>query len=422
MGGEREDGISSVSLKNALLRVETGWSPVCEPRLPAEDEWGVLKLSAVTSGAYAASEAKALPAQTAPRAWYEVQPGDVLMSRANGVKALVGVACTVRETRQQLLLPDLVFRLLADPDVLDQEFLGLVLGTAAVRRQIDDAMRGSSGQYKISKTDVQGLRVPRLELEEQRRIVAAHAVFERRIAGLERVRRKSQETERATLMAMVHRAASSEHLQLGELLTDIETGWSPACDTRPPSGDEWGVVKVSAITSGRFEPLESKRLPAGLTPRPRIEVREGDVLVARANGARALVGAVCQAGPTRRKLMLSDKILRLVPDATKVDGAFLPVLLRSDSVRQQIENLLNGGTGQNNISQADIRALRVPCVGLDEQRQIIATQSAWQCRFDTVGKQIDKLRMVQQAVVEDLLGIRRLPLIDHGAGLVEQGS
>ncbi len=199
MGGEDVADCLTVPLKDVLRRVETGWSPVCEPRLPADDEWGVLKLSAVTSGSFLEEEAKTLPRGVAPRPALEVNPGDVLVSRANGIKALVGVVCSVNEVRRKLMIPDLVFRLVADTEVLDPGFLAIALASAAARKQIDEVMRGSSGQYKISQADVRILRVPRMPLNEQRRIVAAHAAFERRAEALEKQIAKLRTTQQAVV-------------------------------------------------------------------------------------------------------------------------------------------------------------------------------------------------------------------------------
>ncbi|MFF3338514.1 restriction endonuclease subunit S [Streptomyces flavidovirens] len=179
-----------VPLRDLLRKVGTGWSPVCDPTPPAIGEWGVLRLSAVTTGEFVASAAKTLPRQVAPRVAFEVKPGDVLMSRANGVKALVGVACVVKEVRPRLLLPDLVFRLVPDPDVLDSTFLGVALSSAGMRRQIDAVMRGTSGQYKISQADVRRLEIPCVPVHKQHQISEAHAVFDRRIAVLEQEKGK----------------------------------------------------------------------------------------------------------------------------------------------------------------------------------------------------------------------------------------
>jgi type I restriction enzyme S subunit len=334
---------------------------------------------------------------------YEVKHGDLLMTRAN-TEELVGLACVAENPPPRLLLSDKTLRLHVDASAADPRFLQLALAQPILRQRVRALATGTSaGMKNIGQEQIRQLKVPGVPLQEQRRIVAAHAAFERRVAGLEGALGKLRQVERAVAEDLLFRYADEEGMLIADALAGIETGWSPACDSSPPAGDEWGVIKVSAVTSGHFDARESKRLPASLEPRRRIEVRQGDVLVARANGARSLVGAVCQVGPTRRRLMLSDKILRLVPDARKVDKAFLPVLLRSDGVRNQIGNVLSGGTGQNNISQADVRRLRVPRIALSNQTQIVAALAAYQQRFATIGAQITKLRTVQQAVVEDLL-------------------
>ncbi|MFF8525318.1 hypothetical protein ACF05X_24715 [Streptomyces werraensis] len=216
---------------------------------------------------------------------------------------------------------------------------------------------------------------------------------------------------------------------MGDLLSVIETGWSPACDAQPPGADEWGVIRVSAVTSGRFDPQEAKRLPTGLEPRPVLEVRPGDVLVARANGARSLVGSVVYVKETRPKLMLSDKVLRLVPNDSRIDSAFLVILLSSQNVRLQVGNLLNGGTGQNNISQQDVRGLVVPEIPLTEQRRIVAAHAAMERRVSALERVRAKLKVAEAALsaeaftkVDSLWPTTRLENIATVAAGVTLGS
>ncbi|MEU7055252.1 restriction endonuclease subunit S [Streptomyces sp. NPDC046197] len=155
-----------------LLRIESGWSPVCEPREPGGAEWGVLGLGAVTSGTFLANEAKRLPSSLPPRESLEVKPNDVLVARANGSKRLVGVGVVVPENaRGRLIFPDLVYRLIPDPGMLDPRYLGVIVAAPAFRRQVESAMRSTSGQFKISKADLGEFVVPVPALVEQRRVV-----------------------------------------------------------------------------------------------------------------------------------------------------------------------------------------------------------------------------------------------------------
>ncbi|MBL8820566.1 MAG: hypothetical protein JNL58_31375, partial [Planctomyces sp.] len=119
---------------------------------------------------------------------------------------------------------------------------------------------------------------------------------------------------------------------LGDVLLDIQAGKCLSCEERPASLEEWGVLKVSALTWGEFRPWENKVLPAGFEVPPDLEVRSGDLLISRSNTTE-LVGAIALVGATRSRLMLSDKTLRLVPKRDVVSPEYLEYALRSPACR-----------------------------------------------------------------------------------------
>ncbi|MFE2313728.1 restriction endonuclease subunit S [Streptomyces sp. NPDC059441] len=379
---------------------KNGYSP---KDVPGWTGLQALGLGCLTATGFAPVQLKNVP-DTALARRSLLADGDLLMSRAN-TRELVGLVGRFTGTGHDCIYPDLMMRLRPDEALCLPAYLEIVLRSDRVRRDVRAGARGTSdSMVKISAPLVEGLEIPLPRIEEQHQIVGTHVAFGRRITALEQVRRKLVETKHAALSEGLN--GQRRTLLLDDLLEEIQSGWSPACDSYPPGADEWGVVRVSAVTSGRFDPVESKRLPPGLQPRALLEIEEGDVLVARANGARSLVGAVCYVGPTRRGLMLSDKTLRLVPRLASAEPKFLALLLASDEVRSQIGNLLNGGTGQNNISQADLRSLKVPVVPIEEQRRLVAAQAFFQRRIEALEVQAAKLRTVQQGVVEDLLAGR----------------
>ena len=73
----------SMRLRFLIRHLEQGWSPEAENREPGEDEWGVLKLNAVSHGRFDQSAAKALPPDFAICADLEVHRGDFLVTRSN---------------------------------------------------------------------------------------------------------------------------------------------------------------------------------------------------------------------------------------------------------------------------------------------------------------------------------------------------
>lgn len=201
-----------------------------------------------------------------------------------------------------------------------------------------------------------------------------------------------------------------------ELLTGIEAGWSPSCPEEPPSAGEWGVLKVSAVSSGTFDPQESKRLPSNLKPIPSIEVKVGDVLLARANGVAELVATTVLVREAPSRLMLSDKTLRLVPDEDRLIAGHLVRAMAHYSTRKQINGMLNGSSGQRNISQEQIRNLCIPVPPTSEQR--IGEDRATQIeeRIAAESQILQKLTALKAGLMEDLLNgqVRVTPLLADG--------
>jgi type I restriction enzyme M protein len=99
---------------------------------------------------------------------------------------------------------------------------------------------------------------------------------------------------------------SLEPRPLHQLVLRIEAGKSPKSLDRAPENGERGVLKVSAIRQGEFRGAEAKAVPDAVTFPAHAAVRNGDVLISRAN-TRSLVGAVCRVRSEHVNVFLSDK-------------------------------------------------------------------------------------------------------------------
>lgn len=157
---------------------------------------------------------------------------------------------------------------------------------------------------------------------------------------------------------------------LGDLIEGIEAGKNVAAIGRPPEDGETGIVKVSAVTWGEFDEDESKTLHPGAEIDPAHLIRPGDFLISRANTIE-LVGAPVIVKKFRRRLVLSDKVLRL----RIVDGLdrWIELFLKSHSGRTQIEEYATGAQlSMRNISQANLRRIMIPLPPRDTMRAILA--------------------------------------------------
>ncbi|MBW6400314.1 hypothetical protein KPL78_20810 [Roseomonas sp. HJA6] len=161
---------------------------------------------------------------------------------------------------------------------------------------------------------------------------------------------------------------------LGDLIKGIEAGKNVAAIGRPPEDSETGIVKVSAVTWGEFDEDESKALPPGAAIDPAHLIRPGDFLISRANTIE-LVGAPVIVKQFRRRLVLSDKVLRL----RVVEGfdRWLELFLKSHFGRVQIEQYATGAQlSMRNISQENLRRITLPVPPEAEQTRIVAAVNA----------------------------------------------
>lgn len=174
---------------------------------------------------------------------------------------------------------------------------------------------------------------------------------------------------------------------LGEALSSIEAGHSPDLQDTPARDGEWGVLKVSAIQPEGLKASENKAIHDRALIHEWLEVKEGDLLITRAN-TDAFIGTACIARKPRPHLMLCDKVLRLVVNQNYAIPEFVCIVLSHDKVRNQLRASASGTSGSmKNISQKSIKKLTIPLPSLTEQRQIAEI-------LDVADKQISRTEAV----------------------------
>jgi len=255
------------------------------------------------------------------------------------------------------------------------------------RSEAENSMTGAVGLRRVPKQFLENYPIPLPPLPVQHAIVAKiEAIFSELDHGVEQL--KTAQAQLKVYRQAVLKWAFEGKLtgaavpdgelpegwkwvRLGEVIQEIEAGKSIKCDERPPRENEVGIVKVSAVTWGFFDEMESKTCYSKDAYNPNYLIREGDFLFSRANTLE-LVGACVIVHKVTKKLMLSDKILRF-QFCDGISKPFVLHYLRSRKGRHEIEHKSSGNQmSMRNIGQGKIKEIEIPLPPLPVQHLIVA--------------------------------------------------
>ena len=179
-------------------------------------------------------------------------------------------------------------------------------------------------------------------------------------------------------------------MPLAACVNSIDSGKSVNCKSEARTGSAPGVLKLSALSSGKYLPEENKAMFDGESVLPGKEVMTGDILVARKN-TPDLVGTCVMVDCDVPNLMFPDLVFRMHPIAG-VDGTYLSILLGQSSFSETVRSLAHGSAkSMSNIPKSELRKLEIPFPPLALQRE-----------FANFVIDVDKLRFEAQKQKDEL--------------------
>ncbi|ELS4797246.1 restriction endonuclease subunit S [Vibrio alginolyticus] len=268
-----------------------------------------------------------------------------------------------------------LFILRVDPSLAVPYYVFQILKSPQGQIQILKDFRGAA-IGGISRNFIKRARIPLPAIADQKRI--AHLL--EKVERLKEQRKAQLEQLEQLLVSVfvnmfgepVSNPKQWKKVPLSKLLSRIDSGWSPKCESVPANDDQWGVLKLGAVTSGVFKPNENKALLPNVEPKKQHEVNAGDLLFTRKN-TYELVAATTYVHETRSKLLLPDLIFRLVvQDHNEIHPIFLWKLLSFPSQRKKIQSLATGAAGSMpNISKANLKSTLLTVPDIDLQFEFV---------------------------------------------------
>ncbi len=360
-----------------------------------------------------------------------LKPQDIAICMSNGNRALVGKAGKFEGRSDSLEYTVGAFCAIFRPNQsFDPDFVRHLFGSEAYQKHLDVILAGSA------INNLKGSDIKEIDADcptskpEQTKIAEILSTVDRAIEQTEALIAKQQRLKTGLMQDLLTRGIDEhgnlrseqthefkdsplgripvewEVKKLGNLLSSINQGWSPDCESDPAAQGEWGVLRTTAVVWEGYQDYENKGLPSNLAPRPHLEIQAGDLLMTRA-GPNSRVGVIAYVYGTRSKLMLSDKIYRLVP-TKEADGRFLCYALSSSGSQRHLSNLKTGmAESQTNISQEIVKALMTVCPPSAEQSLIADRLDHISSESNKSTTVLAKLRSLKIALMQDLLTGRK---------------
>lgn len=312
---------------------------------------------------------------------YIVHQGDLLIAMSGATTGKNGVYMSANIAYLNQRVGNIKVK---NKELLIEKFRNFYI--ANMQNEILNTAYGGA-QPNISSQKMSVMTFPLPPLSEQQRIVER---IEELFTKLDEAKERLQEVAESFAVrkaAILHKAftgeltkqwrrengvsdESWEEITWGRFIEKIEAGKNWNALGRPPKNGEFGVVKVSAVTWGEFLEDESKTCTEESQWNEEKRISVGDFLFSRANTIQ-LVGNCVIVKDVKRKLMLSDKILRF-SFSERVYDFFALWYTRTSSYRKQIESVASGNQdGMRNISQNNMKTIIFPLPTIPEQHEIV---------------------------------------------------
>jgi len=316
-----------------------------------------------------------------------------------------------------LVSPMYVVFSIKDTQILDPKYLFFFLKSPAGSTLIQQNTQGGV-RFRLKFSDLIRLRIPLHDLKEQKRLVKniekALALKNKRFEADQKIDQLVSAVFNNFFGNPLADNSKWERRSLGDLLVGIDGGWSPVCLDRPAKPDEWGVLKLGAVSSHKYVENENKAITENTSPRSQIEVHKGDLLFSRKN-TRDLVGASAFVFESRPRLMLSDLIFRFkFKSDANINPIYLWGLLTEPTKRKQVQALATGSASTMlNISKARLLNLPVEIPPINIQNQFAQTVEAIELHKKKQSKSHEQIDELFSAILSKAYDISKKDIVDQ---------
>ncbi|MFF2184068.1 restriction endonuclease subunit S [Streptomyces sp. NPDC058155] len=291
---------------------------------------------------------------------------------------------------------------------IDPYFLAYAIRvrTPEILRMVEETSHGTG---RLDTARLQELEIGIPPMAEQRRIVAAHVAFERRITSLEGVLSKLRVAEEALAASALDQELIGrwERVRL-ESVAAVAAGVTLGSEPVGDGAAEFPYLRVANVLDGRIDTADVKTVRILRSQYERFALRKGDLLLTEGGDLDKLGRGAVWDG--RIETCLYQNHVFRVRCGVRMTPDFLALYTSSAEGRAYFQSVGKQTTNLASINSTQVKQMPVPVPPVTEQARLMEPIRAIRQRMASMQRQIAKLRTVQQGVVEDLLtGEARVP-------------
>ncbi len=256
-------------------------------------------------------------------------------------------------------------------------YLELYLRSPQARWLYASKMQGAVARRRsLTNTVFSNLNIPFPPLDDQKRIVHVLSKVKRIIAQRKQHLLHLDDLLKSIFIDMfgdpVRNDNKWEMKSCDKVVVNIQSGTSYSGEEKEElDSEEYGVLKISAVTQGDFKPHEFKAVKKAAIKKTLRFVKKGDLLFSRANTLE-LVAACCVVNKDFDNLFLPDKLWALTLDES-VNIQYFNFLLKNESFRNLMRKQASGGhDSMLNISMKKFYSLSIPIPNQNTQNKFSA--------------------------------------------------
>ena len=197
------------------------------------------------------------------RANRKVEIGDILVTK---MKDTVKVLKITEENSEKNIFSTGFCTLKANPEILDSDYFYYVLISEVFQEQKNKYSKGAT-QKAINNTGLKKIKIPVPPIETQKQIVEALDKAQKLIDARKEQIKLLDDLIESIFYDMfgdpVKNDKGWEVTALKKHIMNIESGWSPKCNSGNATIGKWGVLKLSAVTGCNYDFTENKELQIG---------------------------------------------------------------------------------------------------------------------------------------------------------------